>query len=159
MENNVLKTFTRIRQRLHTTARNIAGEDNADDVLQDAFCKLWTLKNMPPDQQQTERIAATIVKNVSIDYLRSAHHSAQSTNVCGATDDAKEQDMRERFDVVKRIVETQLSATQRRVLWMRDYEGYSFAEIAAAVDMTEENVRQTLSRARKQIRETYKNIN
>ncbi|MCI7424341.1 MAG: sigma-70 region 4 domain-containing protein, partial [Prevotella sp.] len=76
-----------------------------------------------------------------------------------ATDDAKEQDMRERFDAVKRIVETQLSDTQRRVLWMRDYEGYSFAEIAAAVDMTEENVRQTLSRARKQIRETYKNIN
>lgn len=159
MENNVLTIFTRIRQRLHTTARSIAGEDNADDVLQDAFCKLWTLKNMPPDQQQTERIAATIVKNVSIDYLRSAHRSAQPTNVCGATDDAKEQDMRERFDAVKRIVETQLSDTQRRVLWMRDYEGYSFAEIAAAVDMTEENVRQTLSRARKQIRETYKNIN
>lgn len=159
MENNVLTIFTRIRQRLHTTARSIAGEDNADDVLQDAFCKLWTLKNMPPDQQQTERIAATIVKNVSIDYLRSAHRSAQPANVCGATDDAKEQDMRERFDAVKRIVETQLSDTQRRVLWMRDYEGYSFAEIAAAVDMTEENVRQTLSRARKQIRETYKNIN
>lgn len=159
MENNVLTIFTRIRQRLHTTARSIAGKDNADDVLQDAFCKLWTLKNMPPDQQQTERIAATIVKNVSIDYLRSAHRSVQPANVCGATDDAKEQDMRERFDAVKRIVETQLSATQRRVLWMRDYEGYSFAEIAAAVDMTEENVRQTLSRARKQIRETYKNIN
>lgn len=79
MENNVLTIFTRIRQRLHTTARSIAGEDNADDVLQDAFCKLWTLKNMPPDQQQTERIAATIVKNVSIDYLRSAHRSAQPT--------------------------------------------------------------------------------
>lgn len=116
MENNVLTIFTRIRQRLHTTARSIAGEDNADDVLQDAFCKLWTLKNMPPDQQQTERIAATIVKNVSIDYLRSAHRSVQPANVCGATDDAKEQDMRERFDAVKRIVETQLSATQRRVL-------------------------------------------
>lgn len=159
MENNVLTIFTRIRQRLHTTARSIAGEDNADDVLQDAFCKLWTLKNMPPDQQQTERIAATIVKNVSIDYLRSAHRSAQPANVCGATDDSKEQDLRERFDAVKRIVEMQLSDTQRRVLWMRDYEGYSFAEIAAAVDMTEENVRQTLSRARKQIRETYKNIN
>ena len=148
MENNVLTIFTCIRQRLHTTARSIAGEDNADDVLHDAFCKLWT-----------ERIAATIVKNVSIDYLRSAQRSVQPANVCGATDDAKEQDMRERFDAVKRIVEMQLSDTQRRVLWMRDYEGYSFAEIAAAVDMTEENVRQTLSRARKQIRETYKNIN
>lgn len=77
MENNVLTIFTRIRQRLHTTARSIAGEDNADDVLQDAFCKLWTLKNMPPDQQQTERIAATIVKNVSIDYLRSTQRTVQ----------------------------------------------------------------------------------
>lgn len=94
MENNVLTIFTRIRQRLHTTARSIAGEDNADDVLQDAFCKLWTLKNMPPDQQQTERIAATIVKNVSIDYLRSAHRSAQPANVCGATDDDSD-DIRE----------------------------------------------------------------
>ena len=39
--------------------------------------------------------------------------------MCGATDDAKEQDMRERFDAVKRIVEMQLSDTQRRVLWLR----------------------------------------
>ena len=36
MENNVLTIFTRIRQRLHTTARSIAGEDNADDMTFDS---------------------------------------------------------------------------------------------------------------------------
>lgn len=49
-KDNVLTIFTRIRQRLHSTARNIAGQNNADDVLQDAFCKLWTLKKYPNDQ-------------------------------------------------------------------------------------------------------------
>ena len=52
-KDNVLTILTRLRQRLHTTARNIAGQNNADDVLQDAFCKLWTLKKYPNDQQQT----------------------------------------------------------------------------------------------------------
>ena len=42
---NVLTIFTRIQQRLHATARSIAGDDHADDILQDAFCKLWTLNN------------------------------------------------------------------------------------------------------------------
>ena len=63
-KDNVLTIFTRIRQRLHSTARNIAGQNNADDVLQDAFCKLWTLKKYPNDQQQTENITNFLVSTI-----------------------------------------------------------------------------------------------
>lgn len=73
--------------------------------------------------------------------------------------DSKEQEVQEIFDEVKRIIELQLTETQRQVLWMRDYEGYSFAEIADAMDITEENARQILSRARRIVRETYKRLN
>lgn len=59
----------------------------------------------------------------------------------------------------KKIIELQLTETQRTVLWMRDYEGYSFAKIAEHICMTEDNARQILSRARKTVRETYKSIN
>ena len=159
MENNVLTIFTRIRQRLHTTARSIAGEDNADDVLQDAFCKLWTLKNMPPDQQQTERMASTIVRNVSVDYWRHEEREGRPEEVKAENDDSIEQERRELFNTVKRIIESQLDERQRKVLWMRDYEGYSFAEVAETMCITEENARQILSRARKRVRETYKRIN
>ncbi len=155
----VVSIFTHLHQRLHTTARNIAGDDNADDVLQDAFCKLWTLKNLPSDQQQTEKIASTIVRNVSIDYRRSAERKTQSSIDKADTENSQDNDIRELFVTVKHIIELQLSDMQRQVLWMRDYEGYSFAEVAEKMCITEENARQILSRARKTIRETYKRIN
>lgn len=152
----VVSIFTHLHQRLHTTARNIAGDDNADDILQDAFCKLWTLKNLPSDQQQTEKIASTIVRNVSIDYRRSAERKTQDSIDKADTDNSQDNDIRELFVTVKNIIELQLSDMQRQVLWMRDYEGYSFAEVAEKMCITEENARQILSRARKTIRETYK---
>jgi len=155
----VVSIFTHLHQRLHTTARNIAGDDNADDILQDAFCKLWTLKNLPSDQQQTEKIASTIVRNVSIDYRRSAERKTQDSIDKADTDNSQDNDIRELFVTVKNIIELQLSDMQRQVLWMRDYEGYSFAEVAEKMCITEENARQILSRARKTIRETYKRIN
>lgn len=156
--NIVLTTFERLRHRLHAAARNIAGQDNADDVLQDAFIKLWSLKNLPDSQEQTAMIASTIVKNTSIDYVRSDKTEDQVQSSCERTD-PKEQEVREVFDEVKRIIELQLTETQRQVLWMRDYEGYTFVEIADAMSITEENARQILSRARRIVRETYKRLN
>jgi DNA-directed RNA polymerase specialized sigma24 family protein len=40
---------------------------------------------------------------------------------------------------------------------MREYESYSFEEIAKTVGMTPGNVRVQLSRARKLVREIYRN--
>lgn len=157
--NIVLTTFERLRHRLHVAARNIAGQDNADDVLQDAFIKLWTLKKLPNSQEQTAMIASTIVKNTSIDYLRNCNMSEDKNNSDHERTDSKEQEVQEIFDEVKRIIELQLTETQRQVLWMRDYEGYTFAEVADALSITEENARQILSRARRIVRETYKTIN
>lgn len=112
----VVSIFTHLHQRLHTTARNIAGDDNADDILQDAFCKLWTLKNLPSDQQQTEKIASTIVRNVSIDYRRSAERKTQDSIDKADTENSQDNDIRELFVTVKHIIELQLSDMQRQVL-------------------------------------------
>lgn len=113
----------------------------------------------PNDQQQTENITNSIVRNLSIDYRRAANRSVQSDIDINDTDNSKEQDIRELFDSVKKIIDIKQNDTQRNVLWLRDYEGYSFEEIAKKTGRTEANVRQILSRARKVIRETYKTIN
>ena len=119
----------------------------------------FELKKYPNDQQQTENITNSIVRNLSIDYRRAANRSVQSDIDINDTDNSKEQDIRELFDSVKKIIDIKLNDTQRNVLWLRDYEGYSFEEIAKKTGWTEANVRQILSRARKVIRETYKTIN
>lgn len=156
-KNNVLNIFSNIRHRLRATARNIAGEDNADDILQDAFCKLWTMHNVPSDIEQTEKITATIVRNISIDYWREKNNKEYAE--VSSADDSKEQEIREIFEQVKRIVHLRLNENQRKILWMRDYEGFSFQEISEEMNLSEENVRKIISRARKIVRETYKSIN
>ena len=156
----LISIFSNLRQRLRLTAGNIAGQESADDALQDAFCKLWTHPKIPDDEQQLEKIAMTTVKNISIDYQRqsSRHPSSQ---LSGAerieADDGKETE--ERFRQVKQIIESQLNEMQRQVLWMRDYEDYSFADIAEELGTSEANVRKILSRARKTVREVYVTLN
>lgn len=154
--NSLISIFSNLRQRLRLTAGNIAGQESADDALQDAFCKLWTHPKIPDDEQQLEKIAMTTVKNISIDYQRqsSRHPSAQLSGTERIeADDGKETE--ERFKQVKRIIESQLNEMQRRVLWMRDYEDYSFADIAEELGTSEVNVRKILSRARKTVRDIY----
>lgn len=154
--NSLISIFSNLRQRLRLTAGNIAGQESADDALQDAFCKLWTHPKIPDDEQQLEKIAMATVKNISIDYQRqsSRHPSAHLSGAEGIeTDDGKETE--DRFRQIKQIIESQLNETQRRVLWMRDYEDYSYEDIAEEVGTTETNVRKILSRARKAVREIY----
>lgn len=157
-KNNILTIFTRFRGRLRTTARGIAGEASADDVLQDAFCKLWTLDRLPAERVQTEKMASTVVKHLSIDYRRAAHRHDESASCGEEANDEKDQHIRELFNAVRNIIELHLNERQQQVLWKRDYEGYSFAEIAQEMGITEDNVRQILSRARKTIRNTFKEM-
>lgn len=67
----LLSAFRHIEQRLKRTARSMLGcEADAEDVLQDAFVRLWSrpCKLMAPEQ--AEALLATTVRNLSVDVLR-----------------------------------------------------------------------------------------
>lgn len=150
--------FTSIQNRLRHTARHIVGQYDVDDILQEAFYRVWSLKNLPTDKEQVEKLTSTIVRNLSIDQRRRENRFDEGTQVKADTSDSHALDVRDVFDVVLWIVEHELNDTQRQVLWMRDYEGHSFEEIAQNMSISEENARQILSRARKIVRETYNRI-
>ena len=54
------------------------------------------------------------------------------------------------------IIDTRLTDSQRRVLVMRDFEGRGFDEIAETLGISPESARMQLSRARKAVRECYR---
>lgn len=154
--NSLISVFSNLRQSLRLTAGNIAGQESADDALQDAFCKLWTHPKIPDDEQQLEKIAMTTVKNISIDYQRqSSRHPSVHLSGSERIESNEGKETEDRFWQIKQIIESQLNETQRRVLWMRDYENYSFTDIAEELAITEANVRKILSRARKIVRDIY----
>lgn len=157
----LLVAFERMRYRLQKLSASITGNDeDAEDALQDAFERLWTKVPQPADTEQAAALMATTVRNLSIDRVRrrltrpTEELDDARLSVPDDTDEAAREAER-KFQTVQRIMEQRLSAQQRTVLQMRDYEGRSYADIASTLQVQEATVRMQLSRARKTVRETY----
>lgn len=161
-QNNLTSTFSLLKTRLRVIATSILGnDDDAQDALQEAFYKLWKRHSDVKSRQEAEKLSVTAVKNASIDMLRHrlAHPVEQIEDRTAIADEQGEPEREELFKRVSTIIEMQLSERQRDIIMMRDMQEMSFQEIARRLDMSEENVRMTLSRARKIVRTIYQNIN
>lgn len=156
--------FVGLRQRLRRMATAILGDsDAADDALQDAFCRLWTRRDRIAPGANAEALSTATVHNVCIDALRRRSHAPTVSVIDNLLteppdDDGDDAPRREMLlQSVERIIAGRLSPQQQAILRMRDVEGRSFEEIAAALSMQPTAVRVALSRSRKLIREIYLN--
>ena len=69
-----------------------------------------------------------------------------------ATVDNSENDIELRVELVRRAI-NKLPELQQKVFIMRDFEEKEYEEIAQELNITQENIRVMLSRARKRVRE------
>ncbi|MDE7335204.1 MAG: sigma-70 family RNA polymerase sigma factor, partial [Muribaculaceae bacterium] len=107
---------------------------------------------------QAEGLTVVAVRNSCIDQLRRNSRRAECPIDPVAeevADTDPQSDRAELYESVRAIINGQLSERERQVITMRDTQGYSFAEIAAELNITETNARMILSRARKAVREIY----
>ena len=159
-DNNLINTFTRGRSRLLQLARRLLDSpEDAEDALQEAFCRLWPRADSLRNQAEAEKLASTVVKNISIDQLR-RQPDQLTVDVETLSEDTRfstetEQEQREQYEVVSRLIAQRLTPLQQRILRGHDMEGRSYEEIAQREGMQEAAVRMQLSRARKTIRECY----
>lgn len=160
-EKNLIITFTEGRNRLLTLARRLLTDSSdAEDALQEAFCRLWQKADTLTSQADSDRVATTTLRNISLDKLRSRQRHPQTTTTEAASGIKDDEDVgvKERYEVVKSLIDRELTELQQRILKWHDVEGDSYEEIARREQMTEEAVRKQLSRARKTIRECYRKI-
>jgi RNA polymerase sigma-70 factor (ECF subfamily) len=160
MEQEVFSSlFNRLHHRLKASARRLLGnDDDADDALQDAFCNLWQRRDDITSESEATGLSVTAVKNICIDKLRRQQtHPTDSIDDNLQISDDNDYDNNEQFKTVKAIIDNSLNEQQRRILYMRDYSGYSFEEIANETGLSESNIRLILSRARRAVRQCYIN--
>lgn len=159
----LLAAYRRLSGRLrHLAGRMTQSDEEAEDALQEAFCRLWSRH---PDIKREDEAAAlltTTVKHLAVDSLRLRNKTSTDRLDSLATDnlpdEADEQAERERlFDEVESLIDRHLSPTARDILHRHDYQGHDYATIAAELNMQEAAVRMQLSRARKTIRQCYLN--
>lgn len=160
--NPVLAAFERMRRGLKLMATRLTGDDaDAEDALQEAFVRLWVKRRDIASADQAAAIMTATVRNLSIDTLRQRSR-LPAVSLDEERDEATdtEADERaaadERFAQVEAIIDERLTPTQRAVLRMRDYEGLPFETIAEQLGMQPTAVRMQLSRARKAVRDIYR---
>lgn len=157
--------FIGIRQRLMNLAGCMLGdEDAAADAVQDAFCRLWQRRDSMSNRNEVEGVSVVTVRNLCIDNLRRGANAGMTSidenrTVAESVENEiyDEQERKEAFDELNFIMERELTDTQRAIVRMREYEECSYEEIAEILAMQPATVRVQLSRARKLIRECYRN--
>lgn len=155
-------TFMAFRAKLRSVAAGIAGTDEADDIIHDAFCRLWSRHPLIDDEKEALKLSYTAVRNSAIDsYRRSTSRptvSIEESSYILETDDETEtaKERQQTYEAVINLSRRILNERQFAVFELHDIKGLGYEEVAETLGMTQENVRVTLSRARKSIREIYR---
>ena len=142
--NQSVKDFA---DRLYRFAlKNLNDTDLAKDFVQDAYEKLWMRIDQVDNNKVKSYLFRTVV-NAQID--RSRRAKLQQNHL--ASLDVNPTQEHTFFDVQEKIDEgvNRLTEIQRTVLTLRDYEGYSYNEIAEMTDLSEDQVKVYIFRARK----------
>jgi len=129
----------------HFILKNLRDEDKARDVVQDTYERLWVkVAEVSPDKVRSYLF--TTAYHTMIDMLR------KEKRMTGF--EAGRHDMHVQGDhytglseILEKAVQ-QLPADQRSVIMLRDYEGYSYEEIASITGLTESQVKVYIFRGR-----------
>ncbi len=160
-----VESFKRLFLPLHPKLFRIAyalveNKSDAEDILQDAYYKLWSRREELTDVQNPEAFCVTLVKNLCIDFLRSprvGRHNEEITEVVTFSPDSSPDEKLEMKDKVQQVrhLVSRLPENQRQVLRLRGIEDCSMDEIEQITGLSAVNIRVLLSRARKIIREQF----
>ena len=153
MADILTETYQRIRQRLMARAgKMLTDADAAEDVLQDAFMRLWS-RYPVRSEREAEALLVRTVRNVSIDQLR----RRKTVPLAGDLPEEDVGESREKlFRRVEEMVDRELTNLQRLIIRRHEYEGVTLEKIAEELGMQPPAVRMQLSRAWKTIREIYR---
>ena len=156
----ITKAFTALREQMLSLAERITGNrDDAADAVQDAFVKLWQHNERYQTMTHAQGAGMTAVRNLSIDMVRrnARHTDVELENAADTVMETTDEERNLTYQQVRRIIDHELSPKQRTIIDLREMEGLDFDDIANRLDMTAANVRVELSRARKRVREIYRN--
>ncbi len=133
----------------------VGNSDDAKDILQDIFTVLWQRRDKVADIQNVSAFVTTMARNKCIDFIRKNQAMAKQRNAMelNPEPEATGGDNEEEKLALVHFAMKELPLLQQQVLLMRDFQGLEFVAIAEELNLSQENVRMTLSRARKKVKE------
>jgi len=127
--------------------KNIKDKEKAKDIVQDTFEKMW-VKRHSITNTKAKSYLFTAAHRTMIDLIRREKRK-------GDFEEVKQESLSHTSGQYSGLQEVlhealdNLPAAQRSVVLLRDYEGYSYKEIAQVTDLNEAQVKVYIYRARK----------
>lgn len=152
-----------LKDKLYRLALRITFDTaEAEDIVQDTLIKVWDKRDEWVRYDSVEAYCTTVCKNLSLDRSRKkgARHLELDENSCCRPDFSTPYEsltMREGLQILEQIME-ELPQVQREILQQREVEGKTYKEIAMILNLSEEQVKVYLFRARQRIRQRYTEI-
>ena len=131
--------------------KNIGHEADAQDIVQTAFEKLWVNRSKV-EPKKAKSYLFTVAYHQMIDHIRKDKRN-------NTTDNFEEvkisiyQDANAELKQALLSAINQLNPTQKSLVLLKDYEGYSYQEIGTIMDLSESQVKVYLHRARLLLKE------
>jgi len=126
--------------------KNIKSEEKAQDIVQDSFEKLWINKNSV-DENKVKSYLFTIGYRTMIDVIRKDKKMSLNTDSLPEAESSRDEQYSDLQEILHNAIQ-KLPEVQRSVILLRDYEGYSYKEIAKILEITEAQVKVYIYRGR-----------
>jgi RNA polymerase sigma-70 factor (ECF subfamily) len=125
--------------------KNIRSTQDAEDIVQSAFEKLWVNRDRVTPIKAKSYLY-TVAYHQMIDVIRK-ENKKPTTNEYMEVDQVTHQTSSELKQNLLSAI-NQLNPTQKSLVLLKDYEGYSYQEIGEIMNLSESQVKVYLHRAR-----------
>ena len=156
--------FREYHDRLFRLARRIVGDSAlAQDVVQEVHIKCWKHRDKLESLSNPGAWMMRVTRNLSIDKIRSRKQTTELDSVAysapssNATPDHSAE-MANMMEILKEAVKT-LPEKQQAIFQLREIEGLQYKEIGEALEISVDEVKVNLFRARKKIRQSLISAN
>jgi len=134
---------------------------DAEDVVQETMLKVWNRREQWQQIDSIEAFCLAICRNLALDKAKRAERQNEQLDESHAPQDhsyaANPEELAVRRDqvaLVRKLID-QLPEKQRSCMQLRDIEGKSYKEIAAVLDINEQQVKVNIFRARQAIKQKF----
>lgn len=130
--------------------KNLRHEEDARDIVQTAFEKLWRNREAV-ETEKSKSYLFTVAYNQMIDHIRKNKRIQLKDDF---SEDGRSQHTNT-SNLKKTLMDAlnRLNETQKSLVMLKDYEGYSYEEIGVIMSLSESQVKVYLHRARLTLRE------
>ena len=153
-KNFLIEAYKKLQQRLRYGLSH-----SEEDALNDAFCRLWGGGYDPATKEEGEDLLFQALRRRQVSLWRSRkRHPQTSLKGVQIALQPPDTDAGDTCWQIRELIKTKLTPLQQDILTRHDINDETYSEIADRLGMQEAAVRMQLSRARKTIRETYREL-